>query len=91
VLALPEHLDGIAVGHGFSCVALYPSPPAHCHVALAYVSRSVRVTIWIRYTNELIEQTVELIVSAVTKIDCINAPGLRQLHVDLDYVANCCR
>jgi hypothetical protein len=34
---------------------------------------------------------VALIVAAVSKIDCINAQGLRQLHIDLDYVGNCCR
>lgn len=54
-------------------------------------SQRKRVTIRPRYTNELVEQIIDLIVAAVTKIDCINAPGLRQLHVDLDYVANCCR
>jgi hypothetical protein len=38
-----------------------------------------------------VEQVIDLIVTAVSKIECINAPGLRQLHVDLDYVVNCCR
>jgi hypothetical protein len=78
VLALPEHLDATGVGDGivFATMCL--------HICIVCDNSA-------RYTGQLVEHVIALIVTAVSKIECINPLGLRQLHVDLDYVVNCCR
>ena len=89
--------------HGFSlkpCCRCWLYPSTWTEQALATASSwlpSLRplnhhsFRILSRYSSELVEQVAALIVAAVSQIESINAQGLRQLHVDLDYVANCCR
>ena len=57
----------------------------------SFLSHTFFVTLCGSYTSQLVEQALSLVVAAVSKIECINACGVRQLLVDLDYVANCCR
>ena len=89
VLALPEHLDGTGVGDGIKLAAFITSSKSPFISLRPLNHHSFRILS--RYSSELVEQVAALIVAAVSQIESINALGLRQLHVDLDYVANCCR
>jgi len=66
-----------------------PSIPPSIHLPLFPSLHNCNIVR--RYTSVLVEQAVALVVAAMGRIESVNAAGARQLLVDLDYVANCCR